>query len=137
MSLPRILVVAGLIDDGASTARYLIAQRRPGDHLALQWEFPGGKVELGEEPSLALQRELQEELGIEVDVGDVFAVGHDCCEKFEVIMLTYICHWRSGEPARKEVHAFRWVTVDELLSLPMPPPDQPVLARLRREFVNA
>ncbi len=111
----------------------MIAQRRPGDHLALQWEFPGGKVEPGEAPEEALHRELREELGIEVEVGDVFATGHDVCEKFEVIMLTYRCHWLSGEPVQKEVYAFRWIGLDELLQLPMPKPDRPVLERLRRE----
>jgi 8-oxo-dGTP diphosphatase len=62
-----VVVVAGLVErDG----RVLIGQRRPDGRHALKWEFPGGKVEPGEEPRAALARELREELGIEAEIGE-------------------------------------------------------------------
>ena len=134
MTLPRILVVAGLIERPSEPRLFLIALRRPGDHLELQWEFPGGKVEPGESPEEALHRELREELAIEVEIGDVYAVGHQLCESFEVVMLTYRCRWISGEPLCREVHQWKWISPRELVDLPMPQPDQPVLNRLRREL---
>ena len=66
MTHPPIDVVAGVIRrDG----RLLITQRLPDDTLGGYWEFPGGKVERGEELSAALQRELQEEIGVETEIG--------------------------------------------------------------------
>ena len=73
-----LTVVAGIIErDGL----ILIAQRKPGDRLAHQWEFPGGKVEPGETPEQALVRELREEFAVETEVGayvgrSVFAYEH-------------------------------------------------------------
>jgi len=63
---PVIVAAAVLIERG----RVLLTQRKKGTHLAGAWEFPGGKVEPGEDPRDALVRELREEVGIEVDVGD-------------------------------------------------------------------
>lgn len=68
MSAP-IAVVVGLLTD--AEGRVLLCQRPEGRSYALQWEFPGGKVEPGEELVDALRRELREELGIEVEVGDL------------------------------------------------------------------
>ena len=64
---PATHVVAGVITD--ARGRVLLARRAEGSELAGLWEFPGGKVEPGESPEAALARELDEELGIEVDVG--------------------------------------------------------------------
>ncbi|MCK6569737.1 (deoxy)nucleoside triphosphate pyrophosphohydrolase [Myxococcota bacterium] len=130
----RVLVVAGLIE-GPQPGRFLVSRRPAGAHLAFAWEFPGGKVEPCESPVSALERELAEELGIEVEVGDVFAVGHHVytdADK-EVVLLVYRCRWVRGEPQCLEVAEWQWVDVDTLLALPMPPADVPVLARLRRE----
>ena len=63
---PELTVVAAVIERGG---KILICQRKPGGRHALKWEFPGGKVELGEDPAAALKRELREELGIDADIG--------------------------------------------------------------------
>ncbi len=132
----RILVVAGLIE-GGTPGLYLVSRRPAGTHLAHAWEFPGGKVDRGETPAAALRRELQEELGIDVVVGDVYAVGHHCYPEKEVVLLIFRCRIIAGEPQCLEVAEFRWVTLAELVDLPLPPADGPVVERLRRDLAVA
>ncbi len=135
--MKRILVAAGLVYGAANSRerRHILISRRPhGTHLADWWEFPGGKVEPGEAPTDALARELHEELGIEVEVGDVYAVGHHVYEGREVVLLVYTCRVAAGEPRCHQVAEFRWVTPAELLTVRLPPADGPVVERLRREL---
>src|SRR5205823_1606986 len=66
-----VIVAAGIVIENG---RVLLTQRKAGAHLAGMWEFPGGKVEAGEDPRAALARELEEELGIAVAIGDVVDV---------------------------------------------------------------
>ena len=131
----RILVVAGLIE-GPIAGVFLISQRPRGTHLADAWEFPGGKVEAGEPPAEALRRELREELGIDVAVGDPFAIGHHVYPSpgREVVLMVYRCKWTGGEPRCLGVAAWRWISAAELVVLPLPPADEPVIDRLRREL---
>ena len=92
--MKRILVVAGLIRAPYShpqAGRILMSRRLANTHLAHSWEFPGGKVELGEDPIDALHRELKEELNIEVSHPEVYAVGHHCYSEKEVILMVYEC----------------------------------------------
>lgn len=128
----RILVVAGLIRASAHAARFLIARRGPGGRHGGAWEFPGGKLEVGEAPEDGLRRELREELSIEVEVGDVFAVGHDAEGNPEIVMMTYECVHVGGEPQCVGVADWRWVETSALVRMNMPPVDRAVLARLRR-----
>jgi len=134
--MKRIVVSAGLIRgglDGPDTDRYLLSRRLEGTHLAGAWEFPGGKVEAGEDPADTLVRELKEELGITVSVGDIFAVGHHSYPERDVILLVYDARLIAGTPQCLEVAEFRWLDVTEVISLPLPPADRPVVDRLRRE----
>ena len=124
----RLAVTAALIfRDG----RLLITQRRPGDHLGGLWEFPGGKIEPGETPEACLRRELQEELGIEVAVGDQFAeITHDYPER-RVDLQFFRCTITRGEPALLHCADLAWVTRDELDRYDFPAADAALLARLR------
>jgi 8-oxo-dGTP diphosphatase len=108
--------------------RLLVAQRPPGKKLALKWEFPGGKVEAGESGAEALKRELREELGIDVEVGqELPSVVHDYGAT--VIRLhPFRCRLRAGEPHPHEHVAVRWCTVDEIAALDLAAADVPVLA---------
>ena len=138
MSLPRLLVAAGLIRDEGSRqcgeSRVLISRRRKGDHLGGYWEFPGGKVEPGEKPEAALVRELREELGIHVRVRDVYAVGHHVYPSREVILMVYDVEIEDGTPECREVAELKWISLQDLVQLELPPADEPVLARIRRDI---
>lgn len=134
--MKRVVVAAGLIrgpKDGPRAERYLVSKRLGDTHLAHSWEFPGGKIEPGESPSAALAREIAEELGVEVTVGDIFAVGHHVYPEKEVILLVYDARVVGGRPQCLGVAEFAWLTAAELVALPLPPADVPVVERLERE----
>ena len=129
--LPTVLVVAvALIDvDG----RVLIAQRPEGKALAGLWEFPGGKVEPGERPEQALIRELNEELGIDVNEACLapFVFASHAYESFHLLMPLYLCRRWSGVVVKREHAALAWVKPNMLSDYPMPPADAPLVAWLR------
>ena len=134
--MKRVVVAAGLIRgrvDGPRADRYLVSKRPGGTHLAHSWEFPGGKIEPGESPPTALAREITEELGVEVAVGDIFAVGHHVYAEKEVILLVYDARLIAGRPQCLGVADFAWLTAGEIVDLPLPPADVPVVERLKRE----
>jgi len=124
----RKLVVAGLIigDD----RRILITQRRADQALPLQWEFPGGKVEPGEAPVAALVRELQEEIGVTVEVGRVWEVLFHAYPAFDLVMLVYACRITAGMPHAVEVAALEWVAAPDLPAWDILPADRPLVDRL-------
>lgn len=131
--LPRKLVVAGLIVDD-DRGLILITQRPAGSALGGRWEFPGGKIEPGEAPAHALHRELTEELGASVDVGQIWDVLHHIYPTFELLMLVYRCRLRAGETARTvEVADLRWVPAAELPQHDILPADRPLVDRLVAE----
>ena len=100
-----ILVVAGIIVEGE---RILICQRRRSDAYGLQWEFPGGKVEDGEELPAALRRELEEELAIQAEVGgEVFRRRHRYPDRFVEVVFFAIAGYR-GEIRNQVFEAIRW-----------------------------
>lgn len=119
---PLIRVVAGVI---ARDERYLITQRRPTAVLAGLWEFPGGRVESGENDADALHRELRERLGVEVEVGKPMARRTHHYEGYTVELVLYEARLLGGqEPRRQRVADFKWVTSDEFEKYPFPAADQ-------------
>ena len=126
-----ILVAAVALIDG--DGRILIAQRPPGKSLAGLWEFPGGKVEPGETPEVALIRELREELGIEVEEACLgpFTFASHSYDSFHLLMPLYLCRVWSGTPSPREGQALKWVTPQQLGDYPMPPADLPLVVMLR------
>ena len=128
---PPIDVVAAVIhrEDG----RLLITQRLADDTLGGYWEFPGGKVDPGEELRAALARELREELGIEAHIGaEIHSIVHAYPDR-DVRLYFYEVRIVSGEPRKLEVADLRWVTLDELMDYQFPEADRPLLEQLRRE----
>lgn len=129
---PVRVVAAALVrrDSGART-EVLIAQRPAGKWQAGRWEFPGGKIEAGESPAMALCRELREELGIEargmVELG-VFA--HVYPDRSVEISL-WLVHDFSGEPRGLDEQALRWVAPESLSQCDLLEADQPMIPPLQ------
>lgn len=113
--------------------RVLLAQRPEGKSMAGLWEFPGGKVEAGELPEAALAREIKEELGVQICQPCSYPltfVSHQY-DDFHLLMLLYTCRKWEGIPTPQEGQTLCWKHVHEILDLPMPPADVPLLAALR------
>jgi mutator protein MutT len=111
--------------------KLLITQRAPDAHLGGLWEFPGGKKEKEESYQECLARELREELGIEVEIGDLFeSITHQYPEK-RVHLKFFRCRWRAREPEPLGCDAVAWVGPMELEGYSFPAADALLLARLR------
>ncbi|GHD18991.1 (deoxy)nucleoside triphosphate pyrophosphohydrolase [Tianweitania populi] len=125
-----VLVVACALVD--SDNRVLLAQRPEGKSLAGLWEFPGGKVELGETPELALVRELKEELGIDTKVSCLapLTFASHTYDSFHLLMPLYVCRRYWGTPQPLEAQALKWVRPTKLRDYPMPPADEPLISHL-------
>ena len=122
-----IEVSAGLI---FRSGKLLITQRHADAHLGGLWEFPGGKREPGETSEQCLARELREELGVEVGVGELIEeLTHDYVEK-SVRLKFFRCRLIAGEPQPLDCAAVKWVTRDELAAHEFPAADARLLAQL-------
>jgi 8-oxo-dGTP diphosphatase len=110
----------------------LCAQRGPDGELPSHWEFPGGKVEPGETPQHALRREIHEELGCTVVVGDQVACTAYAYDFGTVTLTTFWCELVSGEPELTEHAELRWVEPAALAALHWAPADVPAVEAVRR-----
>jgi 8-oxo-dGTP diphosphatase len=117
-----------------------VTQRKTGTHLAGAWEFPGGKVAPGEDPRDGLRRELAEELGIEVSVGEIVDVTfHRYEEAQKSVLLLFFEATRvpaSPPPRAIDVAAFTWAASEDLDPRCYPPADVAVLAKVRRRLAT-
>ena len=117
----------------------ILLQKRPESRsMAGLWEFPGGKVEKGESPEIALVRELQEELGVQILPEDLrpFAFASEPLGDRHLLLLLYICHRWQGEPRPLEAPEIRWVAPKAMHALQMPPADQPLVAALEKSWLR-
>tara|TARA_B110000240_G_scaffold5992_1_gene6610 strand:- start:2138 stop:2536 length:399 start_codon:yes stop_codon:yes gene_type:complete len=129
--LNTILVVAAALID--RDGRVLLAQRPPNKSMAGLWEFPGGKVEDGENPEDSLIRELNEELGIDTwgsCLAPLSFASHSY-EDFHLLMPLFACRKWIGTPTAMEGQVLKWVSKSDLKNYAMPPADIPLIAAIR------
>ncbi|MGA3046874.1 MAG: (deoxy)nucleoside triphosphate pyrophosphohydrolase [Terracidiphilus sp.] len=107
----RFVAAALIVREG----QVLIGQRRPDQPMALQWEFPGGKIEAGESPEQALARELDEELGIQATIGPrVTRIRHNYRHGGAVDLQFFAVHEFTGEMQNRIYHDVRWTKLEDL-----------------------
>jgi 8-oxo-dGTP diphosphatase len=125
------VVAAALINENAEV---LVQKRTVGRSMPGLWEFPGGKIESNELPEAALVRELYEELAIVVEPEHLSPASFASAplEQGHLLLLLYICQKWIGEPLAIDAEVVRWVSLDELSMLEMPPADIPLVETLSR-----
>lgn len=125
-------VVAALIWQGE---RFLACRRPPHKARGLLWEFVGGKVEPGESHTQALVRECREELGVELNVGDLFMDVVHTYPDLEVHLSLYNASIAQGTPQLLEHAELRWITVSEINGMNFCPADEEILSELKRRYL--
>jgi 8-oxo-dGTP diphosphatase len=126
-----LVAAAVVVEDG----KVLLTLRKAGTHLAGAWEFPGGKVQSGEDPRVALERELAEELGIDAKAGEIVDVTfHRYADAQKAVLLLFFEAARVGgspDPQALDVAAFKWGRAEDLDPAHFPPADAVVLEKVR------
>lgn len=125
----QIRVVGAMLE--REPGRYLITQRSKNATLPLLWEFPGGRVQEGESDIEALERELEERLDLDVEVGEQAMATHHVYPAYDVDFRVFLCKLRKpGEPSHQKVNDHRWVTLAETASYQFPDADARTLEKL-------
>ena len=124
------IVVAAVIRDGAG--KILLTRRPEGSHMGGLWEFPGGKVEAGEAPVAALERELEEELAISAKIGSplTFSVHEE--PGMRIVLLFFAATIGDARPTALEDQQIAWVAPEDLPSYQTPPADAELIRILSR-----
>ena len=133
MAEPRPIVLVAAVAMIDPDGRVLLARRPEGKSMAGLWEFPGGKVEAGETPEAALDRELREELGVEICVPCLapLSFASHAYDDFHLFMPLYILRKWDGIARPREGQELAWVRPERLRDYAMPPADAPLVAALQ------
>ena len=125
--MKQIEVVAAIIyKDGG----YFATQRGYGEFESM-WEFPGGKIEPGESREVALKREIQEELGVDIAIENLLCTTEYDYPSFHLTMHCYLCSIASGEIELREHKSARWLRPAELGSVEWLPADKEIVDKLK------
>ena len=128
--VPHYDVAVGLVFDDAG---HILIQRRPEDGLlGGLWEFPGGKAEGSESMDEACQRELREEVGIDVDVEAPFYTLSHAYSHFKITLYAFRCQLVSGEATSREGQPIKWVDIDALDDYAFPRANRKLIEELER-----
>jgi len=133
LSATDLLVVVAVIRDGD---RILAARRLPGGAAGGRWEFPGGKVELDESPEVSLQREIREELGLDIEVGSLLG---EFTSPHGSRLLRLRCYWgtvRTGDLVLNAHAEVQWCRPSELGDLDWAEPDIPAVMLVVNELTS-
>ena len=131
--MKTIRVVAAIIY--RNNDEFLIARKKQGISLAGLWEFPGGKIEENEEAKFALEREIKEELDLEISVDGLFdVVSHLYPNGAHIILITYFCSIIGGSLKKLEVNDFAFVETKSLSSFDFLTADLPLIKKLQNEL---
>jgi 8-oxo-dGTP diphosphatase len=117
----------------AEEGRYLITQRRSTAVLPDLWEFPGGRVENGESDARALSREIDERLGVKVEVGQMISFVSHPYEHYTVDLFLYECRLVTRALTALGVQAFRWIRSDQFDQFSFAPADEASMSQLLGE----
>ena len=113
--------------------KILIAKRKADDHQANKWEFPGGTVEQNGSPEACLKREMKEEFGIEVTIGEYIGESIYPYSHGAIKLLAYRANWESGKIALKDHADYRWVSSEQLTEYDFAPADIPIVEKLQHK----
>jgi 8-oxo-dGTP diphosphatase len=114
----------------------LIGRRRAGERFEGVWEFPGGKVEPGEEPREGLRREIREELDLDIEVGSGLGEYPYVSETMSLLLLAFRAVIRAGVPILHDHSEIAWVRPADLAGYDFSIPDLPLAERLRKEAAH-
>jgi len=127
---PQIVTAAIIEKDG----KVLIGKRKEGRHHSGKWEFPGGTLEEGETYEECLKRELQEELAVDAEIGELYCIGeHTITPEWTIRLLAYRVTGISGILKTQEHDEIKWVRRQELADYEFPEADRPIVEKLISE----
>jgi len=126
-----ILVTCAII---TNENKILATQRSESMSLPLKWEFPGGKMEIGETAEACLMREIKEELNIDIEILDHLTPVQYAYDTFTINLIPFIAKYQSGEIRLLEHKAFKWMRLEELKSLDWASADIPVLDEFLKQY---
>jgi A/G-specific adenine glycosylase len=132
--VPHYTVTAAVICQAPDGRKVLLSQRPDHGLLGGLWEFPGGKQQQHESLSACLQREIQEELGVEIQVGEEIGVYQHAYSHFRVTLHAFHCKLANGsQPRPIQVQDLRWVTINKLDDYPMGKIDRQIAMELAQK----
>ena len=135
--MKTIKVVAAVICDSLDKPTKILATARGYGEFKGQWEFPGGKLEPGETPRQALKREISEELGVSVDVGDFIDTVEYDYPAFHLSMDCFWCRVSQGTIILNEAEAARWLGRNELRSVNWLPADVTLIGQIAARMIDS